>query len=250
MSEVAKVLRATNAVTGELIAVANIMQYSDPINPLVDHDQVFDMCLTSYRKRDYTWNKEYDCGNFGEWVTAMLSEQGIGADEIYFLGGRWLTCEQALELDADFDPYGEETLYDLCEYGDDSAIRYAWDAHLSKVLTAYGVREWGYEYTLTTDLENGIGIMWATNEKIESEGITDAQGCATAELHDFSCYAHGDVYGYQIKIPCDKCGALHDTEESCWGFFGMDNATEETTRELKRFASGLAKGIEIKITEA
>lgn len=234
-SDAVRTLQATSLTTGEVLGAAGIYQDPDAPNPRIDYEHVFDMCLTN-KSRDYTWDKRYDCSSFAAWIAQMLNEQGIDAEEIYLIDGKWLTYDQAIANDTDFDPYGEETLYSLCEYGDSDAVAYAWDTYLSPVLTVYGVREWCGEYTLSDNLEGGIGIMWARNDHLEGEGIADPKRCAKGELAEFSAWANGDVYGYQIHLPCGECGEFEATDNSLWGIYDQEDqeyAMSEATEALK-----------------
>lgn len=75
--------------------------------------------------------------------------------------------------------------------------------------------DWGYANV----------IYWAPLSKVEEEGWTDVaqlRECLRAELHTMDQYLEGDVWGWVLEG-----GATHHHLDSCWGFFGTDDAMSE-----------------------
>lgn len=74
-----------------------------------------------------------------------------------------------------------------------------------------------------------VGWIYATRETIEKEyGKVDDETLALArrvlkgEVDTYDLYLRGEVYGYVAR--CQECGI---TLDSCWGFFGLDDARSE-----------------------
>ncbi len=79
------------------------------------------------------------------------------------------------------------------------------------------------------------GFIYISNDKLKEEYGDDPDAIKKAteylgyEIAEYSAWMNGDVYGYEIERervldideedPCDA-----DTEDSCWGFYGQDDA--------------------------
>lgn len=75
-----------------------------------------------------------------------------------------------------------------------------------------------------TTWDNADGFYWAPLSKIAEEGWRDVdqlRECLRAELRTLNQWLEGDVWGYVISSEDD------DHVESCWGFFGTDDAMSE-----------------------
>lgn len=62
-----------------------------------------------------------------------------------------------------------------------------------------------------------------------------AQKYLEGEIETYSQWANSEVYGYRVFDPEDE----DETEESCWGFYGMDYCISEATSVAEHMAKRL-----------
>jgi len=97
-----------------------------------------------------------------------------------------------------------------------------------------------------------LGFAWITREQMDACGFevehitpeleTKARDLVEAELKLYDQYLRGDVYGFVVQEQCDECGDWHNTDNSCWGFFGDDikeNGIYDQVQDL------IEKGVEV-----
>lgn len=97
-----------------------------------------------------------------------------------------------------------------------------------------------------------VGFIYATREAIlktyEVKRITKAllkkaEEALSAEVKVYDQYLSGDVYGFRVfapaKPPCKECGHKPEPEEveSCWGFYGQEEAMKDAKRVTGLLAS-------------
>lgn len=73
--------------------------------------------------------------------------------------------------------------------------------------------------------------------ELNSKTFDDARTMAMAELKEYNQYLTGDVWGYYImeKKTCDL-GCEHEIElDSCFGYYGEENAIDEAERAFKYY---------------
>lgn len=81
-----------------------------------------------------------------------------------------------------------------------------------------------------SDWDSGqVGFIFVTQKKLEEEygtigdlEIEKAIAVLEAEVKVYSQYLEGDVYGIKVTNPADG-----EVIESCWGYFGIEEAQEE-----------------------
>jgi hypothetical protein len=82
-----------------------------------------------------------------------------------------------------------------------------------------------------------VGFVYVTRERMEELGAPEESidKQLRAEVDEYDQYLLGDIWGYVIKGPRRKCNLGHthrETEESCWGFYGMKAAYEEARSQI------------------
>lgn len=81
-----------------------------------------------------------------------------------------------------------------------------------------------------------VGWIYITNDKMKKEGFDcPAEEVLNNEVKSYDQYLRGDVYGYVIEDEDEN------ELDSCWGFFGMEDITEEVTGILKRYSEDVSK---------
>jgi hypothetical protein len=80
-----------------------------------------------------------------------------------------------------------------------------------------------------------VGFIYVTKEQLRREFsvqrvskklIKRTEEILRGEVATFDQYLCGDVYGYVITEPCEKCGQPEELD-SCWGFYGFDYCKQE-----------------------
>ena len=66
---------------------------------------------------------------------------------------------------------------------------------------------------------------WLGNDMPSSDRIKEI---LKAEVETFSAYLSGEVYGYEVEAP----KGMPETEESCWGFYSVEEAMAECRQKL------------------
>lgn len=94
-----------------------------------------------------------------------------------------------------------------------------------------------------------IGWIFITKEKLAEFGkdlkTEDGVKILEEEVKEYDYYLRGDVYGYILTEPvekCDKCGHIKVETDSCYGFYGtnifengmIDNIPEKYHEELRK----------------
>lgn len=102
-----------------------------------------------------------------------------------------------------------------------------------------------------------IGWIYCTERQIEAEyGRNENDILSASERHrkkmeqrlqgeveTYDQYLRGDIYGFIVrKAPCEHCGAKSGVEDSCWGYYGtdiasngiLDNLSEEDREAVKK----------------
>lgn len=82
------------------------------------------------------------------------------------------------------------------------------------------------------------GLCWCTVARAVAEcgDVEKARDCMRAECDEYNSWIEGDCYGYVVQEKCAECGEWTDTDDSCWGFIGMDHCREEAQDALQRVA--------------
>lgn len=82
-----------------------------------------------------------------------------------------------------------------------------------------------------------VGFVFTTAKRMEELGVTedDVEECLRSEVKVYSQYLEGDVWGYILR---DSDG---ETIDSCWGFYGAEDAEQE--------GRAAAKAEEVELTE-
>lgn len=72
-------------------------------------------------------------------------------------------------------------------------------------------------------------------QKLSSKKVAQAMRVAEGEVKTWNQYSCGDVYGYRV-LDSDN-----EVVESCWGFYGEDNGTDNVMNEGKAVVDHLTK---------
>ena len=93
----------------------------------------------------------------------------------------------------------------------------------------------GRGYPFNDEWDSGqIGFVVCDPRELAdtSEGISYEQ--AAAKVETWNQYLSGDVWGYVVErvSTCDHGDEHRDTVDSCWGFYGRDDAEQEGQRVL------------------
>lgn len=91
---------------------------------------------------------------------------------------------------------------------------------------ALPIRAYSQSYTIVSECEwdSADGFYWASLSKIDEEGwqdVTQLRDCLRAELATLNQWLEGDVWGYVLSSEDEE------HVDSCWGFFGIDDAMSE-----------------------
>lgn len=94
--------------------------------------------------------------------------------------------------------------------------------------------------------ERQVGVILVTSSDIVEEYGKDtaenrnlALECLKGEIETYNTFLAGEIYGYVIERPdaCDSCSHVQAvTIDSCWGFYGMDDAEQEAMAALESAA--------------
>ena len=78
-----------------------------------------------------------------------------------------------------------------------------------------------------------VGFIFVSKKEVEENfgkgkgNIEKAKKILVDEVETYSKWSKGEVYGYVVKKACPNCGHYEEVAgESCWGFYGMDDAIE------------------------
>ncbi len=89
-----------------------------------------------------------------------------------------------------------------------------------------------------------VGVIYVTTETLEREGLADLtdaeiEGHLEGEVETYDQYLQGDVYGFIIErlTTCDQGHEHAETIDSCWGFYGIDDARAEALDAAAAYAA-------------
>jgi hypothetical protein len=89
-----------------------------------------------------------------------------------------------------------------------------------------------------------VGWIFVSKEKVKKESIDEnkVEEYLKGEVETYDQYLTGDVYGYRVsKIDvCDKGCEHKEQVDSCWGYYGEENAQEEGERTLEYYLNKCA----------
>ena len=145
----------------------------------------------------------------------------------------------SLPCEIDIDPY---------EFDSYSEMGEALSKEYPVVIPVYAYEHGGMTiraHSFSCSFDSGqIGFVVVSEATIKREygdvspkTIDDATAMAMAELKEYNQYLTGDVWGYYImeKKTCDL-GCEHEVElDSCFGFYGEENAIDEAERAFKYY---------------
>jgi len=127
------------------------------------------------------------------------------------------------------------TLGDKHDYESPQDFQAEWDASKAVILPLYLYDHGGL--TISTGAfscpwDSGqVGYVYVSHEDIAKEygkcnafTIEKARKLLIAEVETYDAYLRGDIYGYVVKVKCEKCGGFEETEDSCWGYYGIEEA--------------------------
>jgi len=77
-----------------------------------------------------------------------------------------------------------------------------------------------------------IGFIYTTPKRIEEMGTPrdGVEACLAGEVETWDQFVTGDIYGYVIEGPSDGDSDSH--RDSCWGFYGFEEAKREMVEML------------------
>lgn len=93
-----------------------------------------------------------------------------------------------------------------------------------------------------------VGFAFVSRDKYDAERAVapdyspaDAEARLRAEVETYDQYLRGEVFGYVVSkvSTCDHGDEHADTEDSCWGFYSVEDALSEA-----RAAAGVTQGVE------
>lgn len=82
-----------------------------------------------------------------------------------------------------------------------------------------------------------VGWIYMSKEDAEREGLPDPLATLRSEVEVYSQYLNGEVYGYEVREKCDKCGHDGDVVDSCWGFYGLEFCKEQAREAAEHAAT-------------